>query len=253
VEYDGTEFVGWQFQPTLRSVCGTLESALAELFNGTVKLTCAGRTDSGVHASGQVVSWRSAYPFPIERLALAANAKLPPDLSVREAALAPAGFNARYDARRRIYEYLIVNRPMRSAYLHRIAHHVYRPIDPELFREAARELLGEHDFVGFCGVLPDRGGTIRTIRSVDFETNGDLARVRIVGDGFLHRMVRNSVGTLIEIAQGLRPQGDIARILASKDRREAGYAAPACGLSLAGVVYDDFTSYRERTLAGFLA
>ncbi len=233
-------------------MCGSLEDALTELFQHPVKLTCAGRTDAGVHATGQVVSWKSAYPFPVERIALAANAKLPPDLSVREASLAPVGWNARYDARRRIYEYLIVNRPMRSAYLHRIAHHVYRAIDPDRFREAARDLLGEHDFVAFCGVLPDRGGTVRTIRSIDYETAGDLARVRIVGDSFLHRMVRNTVGTVIEIAQDLRPLDDIPRIIASKDRRQAGYAAPACGLTLAGVVYDDFSSYRERSLAGFL-
>ncbi len=205
-----------------------------------------------MHATGQVVSWRSRYAFPVERIALAANAKLPNDLSVREASVVNDGWNARYHARRRIYEYLICNRPMRSAYLARIAHHVYRPIDPVRFRRAAEDLLGEHDFVAFCGVLPDRGGTIRTIRSIDYETAGDLIRIRITGDSFLHRMVRNTVGTLVEIAQELRPLDDIPRIIASRDRQQAGYAAPACGLALVGVHYDDFTSFRERPLAGSL-
>lgn len=244
IEYDGTDFSGWQLQNDVRTVCGEVETALSGLFNEPVKITAAGRTDAGVHACGQVVSFFSERRFPIQRLALALNANLPNDVSARDASIAPDGFSARHDARTRTYEYLVLNRPMPSAPLARIAHHVYKPIDGERFLRAAGDFVGEYDYVAFCGVLPERGGTVRTVRSIELERHGELARIRIVGDGFLHRMVRITVGTLIEIATHRRALDDIPRIIASRDRKQAGYTAPAAGLSLAGVRYDDFDSYR---------
>jgi len=244
IEYDGTGFHGWQFQPGLRTVCGALEATLSDLFAEAVKLTAAGRTDAGVHATGQVVSFSSERLFPIERLALALNARLPADVSAREPSIAPDGFSARFDARTRTYEYLIVNRPTPSAAIGRFTHHVWKPIDAARFERAAADLIGEFDFIALCGVLPLHGPTVRAIKSVTLQCSGELARIRIIGDGFLHRMVRIAVGTLIEIATGRRAVDDIARIIASRDRRQAGYTAPACGLFLAGVRYDDFDSYR---------
>ena len=244
IEYDGTSFHGWQFQPLLRTVCGELEAVLSGLYGEAIKVTAAGRTDTGVHATGQVVSFTAARRFPIERLALALNARLPPDISAREAAIVSDRFSARFDARARIYEYVIINRATPSAAVGRFAHHVWKPIDPVRFERAAADLIGEYDFIAFCGVLPVSGPTVRGLLSVGFERFGDLARIRIVGDGFLHRMVRITVGTLIEIATGRRPVDDIPRIIASRDRKQAGYTAPACGLFLAGVAYDDFSSYR---------
>jgi tRNA pseudouridine38-40 synthase len=244
IEYDGTAFHGWQFQPGLRTVCGEVEAILSGLYDEPIKLTAAGRTDTGVHATGQVVSFLSERRFPIERLALALNARLPPDISARDAAIAAAGFSARHDALGRTYEYLILNRPTKSAAIARIAHHVWKPIDPMRFERAAADLIGEYDFNAFCGVLPARGRTVRALFSVSLSRSGELARIRIVGDGFLHRMVRITVGTLVEIATGRRAVDDIPRIIASRDRKQAGYTAPACALFLAGVSYPDFDSYR---------
>ena len=244
IEYDGTEFSGWQHQPDVRTVCGEVEAALSGLYAEPIKATAAGRTDAGVHACGQVISFASERLFPIERLALALNANLPSDVTARDAAVAPDGFSARHDARTRTYEYLILNRPMPSAPLRRIAHHVWKPIDADRFAQAAADFVGEFDYVAFCGVLPERGGTVRTVRSIALERSGDLVRIRVIGDGFLHRMVRITVGTLIEIATGRRAVDDIPRVIASRDRKVAGYTAPANGLYLAGVRYDDFDSYR---------
>lgn len=244
VEYDGTAFHGWQFQPGLRTVCGEFEAVLSGLFAEPMKLTAAGRTDTGVHATGQVVSFSSERVFPIERLALALNARLPADISARDAAIVSDGFSARHDARTRIYEYLIVNRETPSGAIGRFTHHVWKPIDDARFACAAADLIGEFDFIAFCGVLPARGPTVRAMLAVTLERSGELARIRITGDGFLHRMVRITVGTLVEIATGRRAVDDIPRIIASRDRKEAGYTAPACGLFLTGATYDDFNSYR---------
>jgi tRNA pseudouridine38-40 synthase len=242
VEYDGTLLRGLQFQPEERTVAGELQRALSVLFAEPVVVGAAGRTDAGVHASGQVVSFTSERVFPIEQLALALNANLPPDITVRDAALAVDGFSARFDALARTYEYRILNRTFPSALARRYAHHVHRHLDLELMRRAANDLIGQHDFVAFCGVLPERGGTTRTVYAVDIARRGDDVIVRITGLGFLHRMVRISVGTLIEIGTGRRAADDIPAIIASRDRRRAGYTAPAAGLTLVGVRYADFDS-----------
>jgi tRNA pseudouridine38-40 synthase len=242
VEYDGTLFSGLQFQPEERTVAGELQHALSTLFAEPIRISAAGRTDAGVHAAGQVISFVSERAFPSERLGLALNANLPADLSVRAAEIAPDGFSARFDATARIYRYRIINRPHPSALARRFAHHVYRPIDVDRMRAASRDLIGRHDFVAFCGVLPERGGTVRTIHEIDIDRAGDEVHVRINGSGFLHRMVRISVGTLVEIATGRRAPDDIPAILASRDRRRAGYTAPAAGLTLAGVRYPGFDS-----------
>jgi tRNA pseudouridine38-40 synthase len=242
VEYDGTLFSGLQFQPEERTVAGEVQRALGVLFAEPIAISAAGRTDAGVHASGQVVSFRSTRTFPIERLALALNANLPPDVTARAAAIVGDGFSARFDATARTYEYRILNRAEPSALARRYAHHVYRPLDLDLMRAAARDLIGQHDFIAFCGVLPAHGGTVRTIHSVDITRAGDDVIVRITGLGFLHRMVRIAVGTLIEIATARRAAGDIPAILASRDRRRAGYTAPAAGLTLVGVRYPGFDS-----------
>ena len=242
VEYDGTNFCGLQFQPEVRTVAGELERVLSALFAETVKISAAGRTDAGVHASGQVISFRSQRDFPIERLALALNGNLPHDISVRDAAVVPAGFSARFDAEARTYEYRIINRPMPSALDRRFAHHVHRALDIATARRAAAGLLGEHDFVALCAILPARGGTVRQIHAIDIERTGDRVVLRITGSGFLHRMVRITVGTLIEIATGRRDPDDMPAVLASNDRKRAGYTAPAAGLALIGVRYPGFDS-----------
>ncbi|MBV9028364.1 MAG: tRNA pseudouridine(38-40) synthase TruA [Candidatus Eremiobacteraeota bacterium] len=248
VEYDGTEFAGFQWQPAVRTVAGTLESALATLLHEPAKITGAGRTDSGVHATGQVVTFSTASTFPVERLAVALNASLPRDCSVREAVPVETGFSARFSAIERTYEYAILNRPQRSALTSRYAYHVARPLDEGALREAGAPLLGEHDFRSFAAT-GDGGSTVRVLRGLTVERRGELMRIRLVADSFLHHMVRTIVGTLLQCATDSRPGEAVSAILAARDRRAAGPTAPAAGLCLAGVRYPDgYDSYAPHPL-----
>jgi tRNA pseudouridine38-40 synthase len=249
VEYDGSAFHGLQYQPELRTVAGALEDALSRIFHAPVKTTAAGRTDTGVHATGQVVSFHAERAFPIERLALAVNGNTPADLVVRDAAIVPDGFSARYHAVERVYEYLILNRAFPSAVWRRRAWYVPRPIDDGLFLAAAEPLVGEHDFLAFCGELPSRGCTVRTVHAISAARSGDLLRVTVRGNAFLHRMVRVVVGTLVASATGYRDVGFAQRALASRDRAQAGPTAPAHGLYFAGVRYADADTYRPVSLS----
>ncbi|BDE07602.1 tRNA pseudouridine synthase A [Vulcanimicrobium alpinum] len=248
VEYDGSAFHGLQYQPALRTVAGALEDALARLFHQVVKISAAGRTDAGVHATGQVISFRAERAFPIERLRLALNACTPADLVVRDAALVADGFSARFDALERVYDYLIVNRPYPSAIWRARAWIVPRALDDARLVQAAAPLVGEHDFVTFCGELPERGGTVREVFAIDAARSGDLVRITVRGNAFLHRMVRIIVGTLVDVATGYRDLELTARALAARDRTAAGTTAPAHGLYLAGVRYDAFDTYRPVAL-----
>jgi len=247
VEYDGTAFCGFQFQPAARTVAGDLEAALSQLFEEPVKLSAAGRTDAGVHACGQVVNFTTARTrFPFDRLALALNSALRNDVSVREVAIVDAGFSARFSATERSYVYAIFNRPQASALLARYAAHVWTPIDLDRFADASRALIGKHDFRAFCATLPDNGITVRTIHALTVRQRGHLIRVQITGDGFLHKMVRTIVGTLIECGTGRRDPESMRAILAARDRQTAGPTAVPHGLYLAGVLYrDGYDSYCE--------
>jgi tRNA pseudouridine38-40 synthase len=249
VEYDGSAFHGLQYQPALRTIAGSLESALSRLFHEAVKITAAGRTDAGVHATGQVISFSTEQAFPIERLALALNAGTPADLAVREAVVAAEGFSARFDALERVYDYLIVNRAFAPALWRSRAWHVPRAIDDARFRAAAAPLIGEHDFAAYCGEAPERGGTVREVRSIELVRRDDLLRVTVRGNAFLHRMVRIIVGTLVECATGYREVAFASRALAARERGGAGVTAPAHGLYLAGVRYAGFDSYRPVDVA----
>ena len=226
----------------MRTVAGELEGALSQLFATPVKVTAAGRTDAGVHAAGQVISFISHDAFPIDKLSIALNTSLPPDVTARDSARVPDGFSARASALERRYVYAVLNRRDPSAVLRRFAHHEYRTLDLERMREAAAHLIGEHDFVTFCGVLPERGGTVRTIEGREIERDGEIVRFEVRGAGFLHRMVRIITGTLLDVGAGRRAPDDVAAMLAARDRREAGTTAPPQGLVLAGVTYADFSS-----------
>jgi tRNA pseudouridine38-40 synthase len=246
VEYDGTDFSGFQWQPSARSVASVLEGALERLFCEPVKVTAAGRTDSGVHASGQVISFSAERGFPMERLTIALNATLPPDCSVRDAAEVPNEFSARFSARERTYVYTILNRRERSALSARYAHHVSRELDLAAMQGAAAHLVGEHDFRSFCA--GSDGSTIRNVRSLRIERRGDFVQVEIAADGFLHHMVRVIVGTLLECGTGRLAPDETGAILRRADRTIAGSTAPPQGLCLAGVRYDDYDSFAAPSL-----
>lgn len=230
----------------MRTVACELERTLSKLLRHDVKIASAGRTDAGVHATGQVVSWKTGAAFPFERLAIAANALLPKDLAVRDVSIVPGDFSARFSAVERVYVYAIYSAAEHSPLLDRYAYRVWKPIDLEAFAYGASQLVGEHDFRSFCGMLPESGSTIRNVRALTARRRGEMLRIEIRADGFLHRMVRTIVGTLLECAVGKRDPESIARILLARDRRAAGMTAPPQGLYLAGVRYSDgFESFKE--------
>ncbi|HZO93341.1 MAG TPA: tRNA pseudouridine(38-40) synthase TruA [Candidatus Baltobacteraceae bacterium] len=249
VEYDGSAFHGLQYQPALRTVAGSLESALSRLFHEPVKITAAGRTDAGVHATGQVVSFRAERAFAPERLLLAVNGTTPRDLVARDAAIVDDGFSARFSALERVYDYLILNRAFPSALWRSRAWHVARRVDDARFREAAAPLVGEHDFAAFCGEPPPHGGTVRELFAIGLVREQDLLRVTVRGNAFLHHMVRTLVGTLVACSTGYRDVGFARRALDARAREASGPTAPGHGLYLAGVRYAGFDTYRPVSLS----
>lgn len=246
MEYDGTHFCGMQYQPSARTVAGELEKAFSAILRHDVALTSAGRTDSGVHATGQVVSFKTEAAFPFERLAIAANSSLPSDVRVRSTEIVADDFSARFSASERRYVYAMYNSPTPSPLLARYALHVWNAVDIDVMARAAQDFLGTHDFRSFCGMLPQAGPTVRTVNALRVEKNRRMIRIEIRADGFLHRMVRTIVGTLLDCATGRRDPAAIPQILAARERAAAGKTAPAHGLYLAGVRYPDgFDSFCE--------
>lgn len=241
LEYDGTDFAGWQAQaPGARTVQGELEAALLRVTGAAVRVVGAGRTDAGVHAEGQVASCRIETRLDAATLARALNAVLPPDLAVRSAQQAPEGFDARRDARRKLYRYRVWNGPVRSPLRTRTHAFVRAPLDVDAMRRAAATLAGRHDFASFETRRRESGragaSTVRTLFRVEIlGASGGEVVFEIEGDGFLRYMVRGLVGTLLEIGRGERPEADVTRILGARDRRAAGVTAPARGLVLVRV------------------
>jgi tRNA pseudouridine38-40 synthase len=244
VEYDGTNFCGFQWQPAVRTVAGTLEAALLRLFGEPVRVAGAGRTDAGVHATGQVVSFATRTHFPFERLVAALAATLPDDITARECAIVANDFSARFSARERTYVYAILNRREPSALLRRRAYHVWAPLETDAMARAAEYLVGEHDFAAFCATPPESGATVRTLRRLRIAARNGFVRIEIAADGFLHRMVRAIVGTLVECGRGRRDPVTIAELLRARVPRAERFA-PAHGLYLAGVRYDGYDSFLE--------
>jgi tRNA pseudouridine38-40 synthase len=239
LEYDGTDFAGWQSQAQgERTVQATLAAALAELAAGPVRVTGAGRTDAGVHAEGQVAAATLDTRLDAATLVRALNAKLPADVAVRDAAPAPAGFDPRREARGKFYRYAVWNGEEKSPLRRRRWHHVREPLDLPAMRAAAAPLVGRHDFASLQGAGSSAASTVRTLAraAVEGEARGEI-RFEFAGDGFLRHMVRNAVGTLLEVGLGRREPGSLPALLAARDRTRAGPTAPACGLTLVRVDY----------------
>lgn len=237
--YDGTEFHGWQKQPGLRTVQDVLEQAVRRVVRHQVELAGSGRTDAGVHAVGQVASFVADCPIPTDRLRHAIGARLPKDLSIMELFEAHPEFHATRSAICKLYRYRIFHarrRPVEQ-HLHRCTYHWWMPLDPERMRAAARHFIGEMDFSAMASKGVERTSHVRTVLRCDVERHYDEVRVDVIGTGFLYNQVRNMVGTLIEVGRGYWPPEQVAEILASKDRANAGPTAPARGLCLQWVRY----------------
>jgi tRNA pseudouridine38-40 synthase len=236
IEYDGTDFHGWQMQPGARTVQATLEEGLARLLGHPARAAAAGRTDAGVHASGQVVCFDSPRDIALATLQRALNALTPADLSVRRADTVPDEFDPRRAARSRRYVYRVWNRRELSPFWRRYAWHVPWPLDVAAMQQAAAQLLGEHDFSSFRAAGCDAAHPIREVLRSELEGRGDLLLYTIEASAFLRHMVRNIVGTLVEVGSARR-RTDMAALLAARDRTLAAATAPAHGLCLTEVRY----------------
>jgi tRNA pseudouridine38-40 synthase len=239
VEYDGTEFAGWAAQPGMRTVEGTLAEALRIVLRQPVKLGVAGRTDTGVHASGQVISFEADTEMEPPALAYRTNAILPQDLALRRCVAAVEGFDARKDAKSRSYEYRIVNAPVRSPLRRRRAIYVARKLDFDLLQKTAELVRGTHDFRAFTPAKTYHVRFERILTGSAWEQSGDLLVYHVTADSFLYGMVRTLVGTMLEGAEGKREMASFERLLAGGERSEAGPALSSKGLTLVGVGYEN--------------
>jgi tRNA pseudouridine38-40 synthase len=241
IAYEGTHYEGWQFQKIGTGVQEKIEAALAKLFPSHPRLHSSSRTDTGVHALGMVahfeVPFRECAMLPA-KLLLALNAWLPQDIRVVAAARARNDFHARFDATGKQYRYFVWNAPAMNPLIRHTAWHVPKPLDLGAIRTAAPAFLGKHDFRSFSSNQGyAKTSTVRTLTRCDLKRSGHLLSFIIEGDGFLYRMCRGIVGTLVQVGLGKFPAGAISQMLAHKDRRGAGMTAPAHGLVLWKVYY----------------
>jgi tRNA pseudouridine38-40 synthase len=243
VEYDGTNYVGWQRQAEGVSIQALIEDALAPFEGRAVTVHAAGRTDAGVHALAQVASVVTSVAHDVATLQRALNAVLPADVRITSVEDAPSGFHARFDAVSKTYEYRIVNAPYASAFQQRYVWHVPGALNLDDMRAGAAVLVGRHDFSAFQATGAGVSTTVRTILALDlFDRDGSASEpavlvLRITGDGFLRHMVRTIAGTLVDVGLGRWPAAYVSTILAGRDRTRAGRAAPAAGLFLVEVSY----------------
>jgi len=238
IEYDGTNYSGWQRQAQEPTVQAEIERALAFMTRSTVSLIGAGRTDAGVHALGQVASFRCDTRLDAEAILKGLNSLLPRDIAIRDCRRAPEGFHARFDAKSKIYHYRILNRDTRAAVGRDYAWFIHRPLDLAAMRRAAAVLVGRHDFKAFESTGSPRAHTLRQVETADWmEVEGQRLIFQIEADGFLRCMVRNIVGTLVAVGLGKLAPGDVQAIMDARDRKRAGATAPARGLFLMEVKY----------------
>lgn len=237
LEYDGTAYAGWQRQTGQPTIQEAVEASLRNITQTDISAIAAGRTDAGVHALGQVVSFKSDKPLSPDEWLRALNATLPDDISVRSVVRAADDFHARYSAIKKLYTYRILHRPSRSAIERTRAWHIYGKLDLDAMREAAGHLVGKHDFSSFQGHPTDVENPICDLQRLEIVRDQDIVRIEIEADRFLKQMVRAMVGTLVETGQGKRKPEEMKRILEAKDRRAAGYTAPAHGLYMVAVTY----------------
>jgi tRNA pseudouridine38-40 synthase len=241
IAYDGAAYQGWQVQKTGTGVQEKIEAAFGEMFPSVKRIHSSSRTDTGVHALGMVAHVeipKAEFKMPVARLARALNAFLPDDIRVLAAARVPEAFHARFAATGKQYRYFVWNHEAMNPLLRQHAWHVPRKLDLKIMRAAAKILIGQHDFKSFAGTRSyEMESNVRTLTRCDIKKSGAQLTFIIEGDGFLYKMCRGIVGTLVQIGYGRFPADEIKAMLAHKDRRAAGMTAPAHGLVLWKVFY----------------
>jgi tRNA pseudouridine38-40 synthase len=240
--YDGADFAGWQVQPGSATVQGTLASCIGRITGEKVLPQGSGRTDAGVHALGQVATFTTESPIPAENLAKALNDILPPSIRVLDAQEATADFHARKSARAKTYRYRMLRQAICPPFLARYVWHYPYPLDEGAIQASAGSIIGEHDFTSFAAVDAEKGkdedvSNVRSISASSWERCGEEFVYTVRGNGFLHHMVRNLVGTFLLVGKGTLKPEDIERILVARGRSAAGATAPSCGLYLVSVEY----------------
>ncbi|HAK50398.1 MAG TPA: tRNA pseudouridine(38-40) synthase TruA [Gammaproteobacteria bacterium] len=239
ISYNGAPYHGWQFQSdAIPTVQGTLESALSSIANSTVRVTCAGRTDTGVHATHQVVNFGTNAERDINAWINGTNSQLPESVSVTHAAPVPESFNARHSATARRYLYVIYNTRVRSALLPEYMTREHRGLDAERMHQAAQALIGENDFTSYRAANCQSSTPMRNVMSVEIWRHGDLVLVDITANAFLLHMVRNIAGVLLDVGAGEKPVSWVGDLLALRDRSKGSKTAPPNGLFLIGVTYE---------------
>lgn len=239
VEYDGSQFHGWQRQNGLHTIQGSLEQALSKVADHEVQIACAGRTDTGVHATGQVIHFDSDADRNTRSWLYGANAFLPKDICVRWSKQVDEEFHARFSASARRYQYFILNNPIRPAIFRSGLTWQYRPLDHEKMHQAGQRLLGEKDFTSFRSVECQSKTPMRNVHHLNVIRRGDIVVIDIKANAFLHHMVRNVAGVLMAVGSGRKPVEWVEHVLQAKDRRQGAETAPAYGLYLLEVDYPE--------------
>lgn len=237
VEYDGSQYHGWQAQTGLHTIQQSLENALSKVADSPISVVCAGRTDTGVHASNQVVHFDTEKERTIRSWIHGANTYLPKDICLKWGKHVSDEFHARFSALSRRYRYVIYNNPIRPALLRSNVTWQYRQLDHKLMHEAAQNLLGEQDFTSFRSVECQSKTATRTIENIQVSRNGDMLVIDVTANAFLHHMVRNIAGVLISVGAGKKPVAWVKDVLAAKDRKLGAETAPSYGLYLVQVTY----------------
>jgi tRNA pseudouridine38-40 synthase len=237
IEYDGTNYWGWQTQENFPSIQEEIEKALHKVTGKKTVLYGSGRTDAKVHALGHVANFRTESSIPGERFRYALNIELPEDIKIISSQEVPMDFHARFSATHKRYVYRIYNGEPERPLLRNYTCHVKQPLDVELMKDAARYFVGTHDFKSFRGRRSSIKSSIRTVYSIEIERNGEIIEIAVEGNSFLRNMVRIIAGTLIEVGAGQRDKEEIPEMIEDRDRRSAGRTAPAQGLFLEKVYY----------------
>jgi len=239
VQYDGTRYDGWQRQGnTENTIQSKLESVIGKMTGEDVEIIGSGRTDAGVHATGQVANVHMDTEKTPQEIKDYVNQYLPDDIAVIQLEEAPDRFHSRLNATGKVYTYWIETAPKCSVFQRKYIYTLGRKLDVEAMRQAAKLLCGTHDFKSFCSNKNMKKSTVRTVKTISIQERGSGLEIHVIGDGFLYNMVRILVGTLIEVGLGKRTPDSMREILEAKDRQAAGATAPACGLFLTAVMYD---------------